>query len=303
MNQSKDLDPEPDYIYAAHVVAFLDLLGHKEKLLQIEGIINKSPTEIDRERIKITLRETIGVIQNFRKSFTEFFELLTNHPMPKDFPLEFQEKFKEYRAFSKINFQNFSDSVIIWTRIVDQTEINYLNSLNSLYGILGVVALLYPLYLSQNAPFRGGIDVEGGILISSRGNEIYGPALNRAYTLECKDASYPRVLIGKGVIDFLDFASKYKFKDPLIQGLCLKTIENCKQWMVTDEDGKLMVHFLGPQAKALLLTTSNNFIADIFNPMEQFILDSQKKFESNDKLKERYDHLRNYFDKYVHLWR
>lgn len=165
--------------------------------------------------------------------------------------------------------------------------------------------MITPLYLSKKIPIRGGIDFEGGILIAPNGNEIYGPVLNRAYSLESNDAEYPRVLIGKGLIDFLNHASTVQLQDGNIQRYCHSMSERCKGWIVTDEDQKPMVHFLGPSNRELMASIPEgpNYYQDILEPVRLFIIECKEKFRYHKKLSERYGRLGAYFDKYVGEWK
>lgn len=51
------------------------------------------------------------------------------------------------------------------------------------------------MWSDHNLLVRGGITL--GKLTHIEGGPLYGPAMNRAYYLECKEVKYPRVLIDK----------------------------------------------------------------------------------------------------------
>jgi hypothetical protein len=55
--------------------------------------------------------------------------------------------------------------------------------------------------MSQGWPIRGGIEL--GLAMDIDNDDIYGPALARAYTLESKVAQYPRIVIGEELILYL----------------------------------------------------------------------------------------------------
>lgn len=291
------------FVYGAHAVAFLDLLGHKEKLKEIEGALKQSPNPETKEKVGIVLRDTIGAIRSFRDAFANFFNQLLDRPIPKEVPKNFLDTFKKLRSYTNVNFQSFSDSTIIWIRINEDDEADYVKVLNSIHGILAAIGMLYPLYLSQKIPFRGGFDIEGAVTIVPGSNEIYGPALNNAYTLECKKAGYPRVLVGAGVIEMLDRISTIQFSDELIHKHCQAVVKKCRNWITKDEDDQLMVHFMGAQNRDLLMKMDFDFKKNIFIPMEKFITESKKTFESDPKLSVRYNSLKRYFDRYSELWR
>lgn len=295
---------QPDYVYCCHLVAFLDLLGQKQRLLEIEGIIDGSVSEIARGKLQGVLKETVGTIWSFRKSFTDFFDLFLNRKTQFHIPKEIEKQFRDLRGHSKIALQSFSDSTIAWTPVQLKSELDYVRVLNSVHAVLASVGIIMPLYLSKKIPFRGGIDLEGGILIIPGGNEIYGPALNRAYSLECNIAEYPRVVVGTGLLDFLEHVQTVKFQDTVVKGYCESMVKRCKSWIVVDEDQQSMVHFLGKSAREIAKDTHDftNFEGQVLKPLKIFIDESIEKFESNEKLRARYLRLKSYFDKYINEW-
>lgn len=303
--QNTAQEDEYEFFYGHHVVAFLDLLGQKDRLCEIEGALEGTDPEAHREKLQQTLKHTVGTIWAFRKQFLDFFNGYLQHQPSIPIPKEIENYFSQVRGHSQIKFQSFSDSTIVWTPVHLETDFAYAQVLNSIHGILTSVGLITPLFLSKKIPFRGGIDLEGGILISPNGNEIYGPVLNRAYSLESKDADYPRVLIGRGLIDFLNHASSIRLQDENIQRYCQTMAERCNAWIVVDDDQKPMVHFLGPSNRELVATIPEgpNYFRDILEPMRLFIHECEAKFENNEKLGERYWRLRVYFDKYIGEWK
>lgn len=299
-----DKQNKSEFFYCYHLVAFLDLLGQKERLSSIEGIMESSDSEAARAKLHRVLKETVGTIWSFRKSFKDFFDQFLNREPEFPIPKEVEKYFRQLRGHSKINLQSFSDSTIAWTPVQLKTEIDYAQVLNSIHSVLAAVGMLTPLYLSQKFPFRGGIDLEGGILLTPGGNEIYGPALNRAYSLECKEAKYPRVLVGKGLSEFLDHIQTVNFQDIMVKRYCESMTARCKSWIVIDEENQSMVHFLGQAARDIAYDMPDfpNYKEQILKPLENFINDSIKQFESNEKLRNRYLRLKAYFDQHIGDW-
>lgn len=303
--QNADQEIRPEFSYGHHVVAFLDLLGQKDRLCEIEGILETANPELHREKLQQTLKQTVGTIWAFRKQFSDFFNFYLNLKPSFPIPKEIENHFNQMRGHSQINFQSFSDSTIIWTPIRLEDDFAYAQVLNSIHGILVSIGMITPLYLSKEIPFRGGIDLEGGIIVTPNGNEIYGPVLNRAYSLESVEAEYPRVLIGRGLINFLNHISTVQFRDHNIQRYCQAMAELCNGWIVIDEDQKPMVHFLGSSNRDLIASIPEgpNYFRDILEPMRLFILECEEKYKGHDKLSSRYKRLRTYFDKYVVEWK
>lgn len=291
------------YHYGYHMVSFLDLLGQKERLRSIEGIL-ESDLEVKKNELQTALKYTVGTIWEFRKSFKDFFEKYLHHQPEIDVPEQIEVHFNQMRNHSKLNFQNFSDSIITWTPVLLKTDLDYAQVLNSIHGILTSVGMITPLYLSRKVPIRGGIDLEGGILVVPNGSEIYGPVLNRAYTLESKCAEYPRVLVGKGLIDFLAQIEKINLTDKILEGYCKMMAERCKRWIVTDDDHRQMVHFLGPYSKEIADDVpSFDYYREVIVPMNDFISECENIYQNDEKLRGRYKRLRSYFDRYIDIWK
>lgn len=291
-----------EYVYSFHVIAFLDLLGQQERLKEIEGILLEDNR--DEKKLLQVLKQTVGTVRRFRSTFTEFYDQYTNLPTSLNVPAEFESHFNQMRR-SQIAFYGISDSTITWSSLHAKTEFEYARFLNSISGILAATGMIAPLFLSKGHPFRGGIEIEGGILIRPGSNEIYGPALSRAYKLECEIAQYPRVVIGPGLIDFLSEIPKMEFLDSRIKRYCDLMARRCNDWITIAEDGQAMIHFLGPQAMALHEgSLKPNYHQEFLIPSHMFVYSQEKKYrdEGNTKIAQRYRELRRYFDKYLDSW-
>lgn len=296
-----------DFSYCHHLVAFLDLQGQTEKLKRIDGFLKPDQLAFRRDCLNDTLKETIGTIWAFRKSFLSFFNAYLNHPTTIPIPMEIEHHFTQLRSHSEIKLQSFSDSTIVWTPIQASTGLKYAQALNSIHGILTSIGSILPLFLSREVAVRGGIDIEGGISITPGGNEIYGPALNRAYVLESKKAQYPRVLVGDGLLDFLDSIGEAPFDDQVVKSYCQAMAHRCRRWIVIDDDRMPMIHFLGAIACEIAQEAleNNKFYHEVLEPMGAFIVKSEKSFyeAGNKRLAERYSRLKSYYEKHIGDWK
>lgn len=294
--------PEKELLFRNHILVFIDLLGQKKRLCSLEGVIYNDPVE--RDRVLQVLRETVGTIWEVRDSFKGFFEQFMNHESTLSPPKGMEEYFSKMRLKSKINFQNFSDSVIIWSPVQFDNEFNYCECLNSIRAILTSIAMITPTFLVGKHPYRGGVDIEGGIVINKEGNELYGPVLNRAYVLESTVAKYPRVVVGKGVIELLDDLDARSYKDKFLERYCKYVVKQCREWIVLDEDGQLMIHFLGEAARDLSrrLSSQEDYFNATIKPINDFISEQLIVFSKDEEIYSRYIRLQNYYNKYLHLW-
>ncbi len=297
--------------YSNHIVAFLDLLGQKEKLQEIDGILeNIVDPEKTMNRLLPVLTNTVGAIRSFRDSFKDYFNTYMSHEPSITIPPEIKDQFTEMRSHSEIRLQSFSDTTIVWSPIQPKNEMMYAQVLNSVHGILASVGMITPLYLSKGFPIRGGIEIEGGIKVDPDEDEIYGPVLNRAYTLECKMALYPRVLVGDGLVKFLRYFEGINFDNKVVERYCKSIARRSWDWIVEDEDGLLMVHYLGPASLeyAIGAFEISDYFRDVLDPIQNVINENIEKFKPHTdkeslKLLKRYKRLNRYYEKYVDDWK
>lgn len=103
---------------------------------------------------------------------------------------ESTESFKTLNTSNDFQFTQFSDSFVLSCRSFNMND-----------SMLFMIYLqdLINLFLSENILLRGGLTV--GKLVHTE-NVLMGPAMNRAYELESKFATYPRVIIEKDLFDY-----------------------------------------------------------------------------------------------------
>lgn len=287
---------ELPYQYCYHGVAFLDLLGQKEAFDEFIGIPS---TETEKALLLDRLKHTIGYIRELRDGFKDFFHSLEkDRDIPPEVPLSQHAEFLSLRK-TELHVQTFSDTVIAWTPILITSDRAMLRSALSLYNILATSAVWNMLSLASGHPLRGGIDVDCGIAITPGGDEIYGRALNSAYALE-KLAESPRILIGPGLLKFIDTIEADSINSPIAQ--CAKRFaERCRGLITRDSDNSEILHFLGPMARELMWNP--RYHNDGVIPAHKFAISACEKFSNNSKLGPRYKQLLAYFDAHIADWR
>lgn len=297
-------ETEKEWVYSHHVVAFLDLMGQRQLFQDLPGVPN-TPEGV--EELHSVLRKTVGFIEQFRKWFEDMFSVFqTNRPIPDAVPSQFHEEFKKLQA-TEIHMQIVSDAVIAWSPIHTLTEEDLAKAMNSLWGILGTTAANILTSLSLEHPVRGGIEVDGGITIEPGGKEIYGRALNCAYELEQHVAKYPRVVVGKGAVQFIEHASQAAGKPGTerIIAYSRTLAKRCQHLIVKDDDGQYIVHWLGPGAMELhqsVELSAPSAKKELVNMAFKFIDDSVIRFKEDQKLGPRYVRLQEYVKKYSRDW-
>jgi hypothetical protein len=149
--------------------------------------------------------------------------------------------------------------------------------------------------LAQGIPWRGGIDVGIGMEIFA--NEVYGPVLLSAYSLESTAAEYPRVVIGRGLINYLEFVHRLPPAEPL-DAFAASMAGGAKEFICTSDDGWPMLHFLSP---AVMKAPGNHLQNK--QTAHNWIREQVKRHWSatDDKLFRRYSRLLHYFDACVSL--
>jgi hypothetical protein len=167
--------------------------------------------------------------------------------------------------------------------------------------VLSAAAVVMLTSLGSKHPLRGGIDV--GLATEIGSEEIYGTALERAYLLESKEASYPRIVIGDELWLYLNVALvNFQAQTTPEAKSIVAIIEKTMELTAIDCDGKRILDYLG------------SVIADHARPGDEkrrivksiyeFVLVEQKRIdESNDpKMVIRYQAFRRYIESRLHLW-
>jgi|GEM_PF-1529240 len=281
--------------YSYHAVAFLDLLGQREIFDDLPDIPD---TAIEKARLLDKLKSTIGYIREFRKDFLHTFKVLQEESaIPLEIPAQYHNEYRKLKK-TEIHFQNFSDLVMAWTpiRIID--ELTMFQAISGLHNIMMVTAIWNLISLASRHPLRGGIDVDCGIAIEPGGDEIYGRALNAAYALE-QIAKSPRILIGPGLLQLLSTIESKTESSPTVQG-AKKLASMCRGLVALDDDGREILHFLGPTARKIMCNQKYQDVGIV--PAVRFVKESVLMFAGDEKLGPRYKRLLRYFEKNAQDW-
>lgn len=275
-----------------YLVVFIDLLGQREALRAIKYL---PVNEQEREKFTSQIKETLGKVIEARKMFSDFFEGTNVHvPDINRVPLECRD---DFIASSKLNldFSGFSDSIIITVPFGGGDE--HCTAMNGVYHALIATGGLGLYALARKIPLRAGLDVGIGTMVD---DGIYGPALERAYYLESQLAEYPRFLIGDELEKFLLLVSEQNSKTKL--GEVAKSLaKRCRELIVRDSDGRLMLDFLGSGFKDIFDNPIDISVVDL---ALDFVSSQYEKFseEKNHKLSSRYYRLMKYIEERKGLW-
>jgi hypothetical protein len=194
-----------------------------------------------------------------------------------------------------IFYRHFSDLVIAHAPLRD--NIGKFPG-RAIYGILCAAAVTFVSCMSRKWPIRGSIEL--GLAMDIDGDEIYGPAISRAYNLESKVAQYPRIVVGEELIRYLKLFEGARgnpaltIEQKINVELCVKSVE----LLVEDDDGQVVVDYLGAQFRNAF--PDKTIVQNAYN----FIIEESIRHKElrNSKLGFRYTLLRNYFESKITDW-
>lgn len=195
---------------------------------------------------------------------------------------------------SKIHYYGISDSFVV---AVPLGTTDHCEPVNGIHSALLASCWTQLLALDRKHAVRGGIDV--GIGLEENG-EIYGSALERAYTLESQIAARPRVVVGEELIHYLEYVRDQQ-PTTLRQEVAKLIATRCLTFIKPDIDGRLILDFLGESSRKALSTVVQ---PDMFKKAYDFVNDEFAKWSKagDTKLASRYDELRSYFEAYKAQW-
>ena len=291
---NKRINKNEKLYFGHYSVAFMDLLGQQDFLRNLHSVPNPDDSQ-EMDATKEHLKNTYGAVTTMRRLFNTSFEAFSkrNTDLSK-LTTDQKKKFKELTN-NPIKFQSFSDSVVIFMPL--RTDIAKL-PMRGIFGILGAAATVFICSLAAGHPIRGGIDVGIGMEIAE--NEIYGPALSRAYALESRIANYPRIVVGNELLRYLEITRDHEPKDTTAS-IAKKTAQDCIKCLAEDDDGYLFVDYLGKFYRHMFGDVIDvSVIQKAYINVIKFSEKYQK--EKKGKLAFRYTLLRNYFENRLPLW-
>ena len=274
-----------NYTLGWHLVAFLDVLGQREKFRQLR--LPKTSEEY--LTVQEVLRDTVGFVSSLRAVFRKEFEAFEAGVVNSQAGAE--------RLFHP-NFLGFSDSFIASVPLRNNDE--HLTPNIRIFSTLSAACIVTLTSLASKHALRGGIEV--GLATELSQGEIYGSALERAYLLESREADYPRVLIGDELWRYLSLGLGETEKLSTPAALILRKLIRREMELTTlDADGRRILDYLGPGIANISTSRQANTLV---KPAYQFVLDQQKHWLSkrNTQLSGRYAILRQYFESRLPLW-
>ena len=284
--QLTDPTDSPEFTLAWDIVAFLDVMGQKEKLLQLR--MPKTPGEhIATQEV---LRDTAGFVLKLRSVYQENYE-------------RFQSALTSLPPYAKAmpELLCFSDSFIssVTLRLEDSTKL--LGPVVGSYSTLSAAGIAMLTSLASRHPLRGGIDAGLGIRLPSK--EPYGAALVRASILEGHKAQWPRILIGTELWNFLSSIYSATANATDADALAAHAVaeKEMKRITIDPEDNLRVLDYLGEGIAAEARATVGSAMVE---QAYRYVLEQQAHWwlVGNTERESRYAKVRRYFESRLSLW-
>jgi hypothetical protein len=147
------------------------------------------------------------------------------------------------------------------------------------FQLMHLVHAQSSLISDEGIVIRGGVTV--GKIVKSYG-QLYGPAVVRAYELESQIARYPRIIVGKEVIEELNENPGLWIHD---QGT---EMEEVRGLLREGDDGQLYVDYLRAMRSEL------DDYDDFLHRHQSFIAERLERYSQNAKVRSKYEWMERY---------
>lgn len=241
-------------IFGHYLVAFVDLLGQRERLRKLNALPKDEDGPEYLEFVQI-VKDTIGAVDDLQESASKFFSAYTHYE--KNSPLDIFPGLQKINT-TEIKFQNFSDGLVIYVPL--RLDEHYSPS-KGVYGALVALGGLCLLGLAKKRPVRIGVSI--GVAAELRENELYGKAVADAYELESIFAQYPRVLVSDEVLNYLTGYASMKCDDGNLEHHLTKKLADASISMLArDFDGRVIINYLGDFFRKHLMVGISDVVYD-----------------------------------------
>ena len=286
--ERKENEPLAMGHYAA---LFLDILNQKNKLSSLSML---PATPADRPAFISALKETVGVVNQYREAFDTY---LTQAGKARDDLRRLSpEAYEQFRKTTEIHLKKvgFSDSILCYAPLMEIGDrIPVFGVLHLMYAASGV----FLAGLADGCPCRGGLEV--GVAGTFPEVGFYGPVLYQAYDLESKVAGYPRIVIGKEFISYIQSIAAGPANSPK-EVLRCELAKTCVNMIFLDTDGIPCLDYLGKPIRELMdpeALALDEVVGFAKAELERF------RGEGDFKHAERYHRLNLYLDTRIReLW-
>jgi hypothetical protein len=182
-----------------YCTGFIDLLGQQEEYKN-EGLLPQFASEEERKEFLQKIKRSIGAIFDLQQTAENMLKVALNPTsrLKKTLPPELHNSYDHIQK-TRVKRQRWSDGMVFFVSL-GETDIKC--PMNGVFYLFGLAASLCFLGLAKKRPLRGAIDIAWGVELHK--GELFGPAVAKAYELESSVAQYPRIVVSKRAIAYLE---------------------------------------------------------------------------------------------------
>jgi hypothetical protein len=273
-----------------YFLAFIDIVGQRNKLKQW---VKLPGNDDEREDIVRILLDTSEYVRSLRLQFDTYFESITESTGLLDHLKPNQRAWAEQRKKTILWRRGFSDSYFM--TVPCWYESSWGAHSLAIYGCLFGICGLFIWALAERRPFRGAVEVGLGTEISEE--EVYGPVNVRVSELE-KDAGYPRIIVGSGLLNHLSDLEK-RCPDNLEGRHTKHCVQDCRKLITVDHTKTPILDPMGEGVRAVSGAIDPRMVKLAY----EFVVRQEELFShSDEKLCGYYSHLKKYCESRLALW-
>lgn len=265
-----------------YCIACIDIMGVTKELSPFSNnefiLKQKKHDEFDK-----VIGPLVGFIQTFRGYFRSFFNDLDT-------------------LDHKLKVVFLSDSFIVGVPLGEEMYSSNDHSpiIIGISYLLKTCGFVFLMSLFHERVLRAGIDIGGGIELENE--EIFGPALIKAYKLEKIKAKYPRIIIGDSLIEYLETQKKgnKSTNNQSVEDIqkCQRKATECLNLIAKDKDSFYILDYLNEEFIKMWRESGKSASGlnfdDIIKPSFQFLEQSLIQIKSDPDLNEKYTYLLEY---------
>ena len=280
-----------------YVIGVFDILGQSRQLLRLTDF----PPGTDEEDLRVArnLKEAVDAVRLFRRLFQDHF-----HERGKTLDEEASTRPEPQRTAlraalaSSIVTWGLSDATVVAVPLMTGPTRDAAAAMRDVRRLLEAAAAAWLSSLAEDIPIRGGVEIGTAAQIGE--NEVYGPALVKAYRLESKVAKGPRIVVGEQLVATLE--SAHPAADPDFWEVA-ESAQYCRSLLRKDTDERTILDVLG--GSWLLPVGGGRRCHDLFakahdNARKQLVTHEN---EGCEKLVSRYKTLLADFERQAPEWR
>jgi hypothetical protein len=270
-----------------YAVACLDILGQRAEFANVPRFLGGGAAPVEVQR---ALERTHGMLRYVRGFFDHQYAAWNISMAGRAGAEALGGPFDPIPVVT----YSFADTVVAFSLLSAEPA-----SSIAVTGIVVTSGMLLAGLLAKGIPLRGGIEVGWASTVGER--EVYGPALNEAHRLESEVAAFPRVVVGEGLLRYLQSAVAQRTASG-ISARAGKCAAECMLFIDRNQDGNAIVDHLGSVTEALAVDAPG--YVEIARQAAAFVESQQIRFanDNDGKLAPRYTRALRYCNSRSAVW-